>query len=139
MKPPRNLSSALGRKLYPGSGPIFELTNQKEACFKIAGPLIGFPVTCKAPFSQLKKLLRERKAWSQALPCQPRSETLTFVFPHRPEPSEGKAVLNEMNRPALAYRRMCCFYFLKKGGGVEGRKKEDCMHICVLLEKCLIA
>lgn len=34
--------------------------------------------------------------------------TLHFVFPPRPEPSEGEAVLNEVNRPALEYRRKFC-------------------------------
>ena len=73
-------------------------------------------------FSAEKVTQKKRKAWSQALPCQPRSVTLNFVFPHRPEPSEGEAVLNKMNRPALAYRRMFCFYY-KKGGGGGGKKE----------------
>lgn len=59
--------------------------------------------------------------------------TLHSLVPPRLEPSEGEAVLNEVNRPALEYRRQ---FWRGRGGkrGVE-KKEENCMHVCVLLEK----
>lgn len=47
--------------------------------------------------------------------------TLNFVFPPRPKTSEGEAVLNKINRAALEYRGMFCFYKTKKE--VEGGKE----------------
>lgn len=62
--------------------------------------------------------------------------TLNFVFPPRPETSEGEAVLNKINRAALEYRGMFCFYKTKKKWREERNK---IMHVCVLLEHGLLA
>lgn len=61
-----------------------------------------------------------------------RSVTPHFVFSPRPGPTEDEAVLNEMNRPVLEYRRRFCLKG-REGGWEEGRKKY--MHVCVLLGK----
>lgn len=51
--------------------------------------------------------------------------TLHSVFPPRPEPSEGEAVLNEINRPALEYTRQFCREREERGGRVGEREKEE--------------
>ena len=83
-------------------------------------------MTLKAPF------LAEKLNLSQALPCWPRSVTLNFVLPPRPETSEGEAVLNKINRAALEYRGMFCFYKMKqtnkkRSGGKKGIRLHACL------------
>ena len=56
-------------------------------------------------------------------PSWPRSVTLNFVFPPRPETGEGEAVLNKINRAALEYRGMFCLKTKQKTKEVEGRKE----------------
>lgn len=65
---------------------------------------------------------------SQALPCRPRSVTLNFVFPPRPETNEGEAVLNKINRAALEYRGMFCLKTKnKRSRGKKGIKSHACL------------
>ena len=63
------------------------------------------------------------------------SVTLHFVFPPRPEPSEGQVVLNEANRPASEYRRKFCFK--KRGWGAE--KKEEKIYAGLCAPRKMIA